>query len=315
MKRNAFTLVELLVVIAIIGILIALLLPAVQAAREAARRIQCSNNLKQTGLASHMIYDAYRVLPPLSCAGSSAKMEIDGPFVRVNGATVFLWMLPYVEQQAAFDRAKSFGCAKEFATNGPPVVVEGACTTVIPAFLCPSNPGAKDGYPVATYGGANKWAASCFAANYLVFGNPDAGTLSLRLQGEATFDRSFPDGLSNTIIFAERYASCGYGGSPDAQYTYSCLWADSNWGFRPAFCINRGAQDPTAAGYRPCLLFQDAPHPWNECEARRANTPHPGIMNVGLGDGSVRTIDALIEEETWVNACDPRDGYVLSEAW
>lgn len=315
MKRNGFTLVELLVVIAIIGILIALLLPAVQAAREAARRIQCANNLKQTGLATHMIYDTYRVLPPLSCESSNAEVAIEGPFKGVRGATVFFWMLPYVEQQASFERAKKFGSPKEYATNGPPVVVEGACTTVVPAFLCPSNPGAKDGYPISTYGGAHKWAVSCFAANYLVFGEPDASTWVLRLQGKPTLDRSFPDGLSNTIFFAERYGSCGYAGSPDAQYTYSSLWADSNWGFRAAFCINTGYQQPDRVGYQPCLLFQDSPNPWTTCEARRANSPHPGGMNVGLGDGSVRTVGSDIDEQTWVNACDPRDGLILSEDW
>lgn len=87
--RPAFTLVELLVVIAIIGVLIALLLPAVQAAREAARRMQCSNNLKQLGIAVHNFHDARKALPPCS--------------VGYNGASIFVLLYPYIEQQALHD--------------------------------------------------------------------------------------------------------------------------------------------------------------------------------------------------------------------
>ncbi|QDV56979.1 MULTISPECIES: DUF1559 domain-containing protein [Pseudomonadati] len=87
--RVGFTLVELLVVIAIIGILVGLLLPAVQAAREAARRMQCSNNLKQIGLATHNFHDTYDALPPL--------------VTHAGGPTFFFHILPYVEQAALYD--------------------------------------------------------------------------------------------------------------------------------------------------------------------------------------------------------------------
>jgi len=90
MRRNAFTLVELLVVIAIIGILIALLLPAVQAAREAARRSQCANNLKQLGLATHGYHDVYHKFPPSRIA-------------RGTHATWAVLILPYMEQQGLYD--------------------------------------------------------------------------------------------------------------------------------------------------------------------------------------------------------------------
>ena len=89
-NRHAFTLVELLVVIAIIGILIALLLPAVQAAREAARRMQCSNNLKQMGLGIHNFHDSRKALPPSN-------------FFDLNRSTLFGFLFPYIEQAALFE--------------------------------------------------------------------------------------------------------------------------------------------------------------------------------------------------------------------
>ena len=95
----AFTLVELLVVIAIIGILIALLLPAVQAAREAARRMQCSNNLKQIGLAVHNFHDSRTKLPPLSIIGTWS----DGTSEVRQGASAWVFLYPYMEQQALYD--------------------------------------------------------------------------------------------------------------------------------------------------------------------------------------------------------------------
>src|SRR5687768_4677827 len=90
-RTGAFTLVELLVVIAIIGVLVALLLPAVQAAREAARRSQCSNNLKQIGLAFHNFHDVRNSFPPLRIAGAE------------GWASCWVLILPYMEQNAAYD--------------------------------------------------------------------------------------------------------------------------------------------------------------------------------------------------------------------
>ena len=124
--RRGFTLVELLVVIAIIGILIALLLPAVQAAREAARRMQCSNNMKQIGLAMHNYHDSHKALPfACSCCFASGRPS---PY-----ATWAAMILPYMEQQPLYDR---------FDFRRPLVdpVNDEAVKTVVPTYICPSDP-------------------------------------------------------------------------------------------------------------------------------------------------------------------------------
>lgn len=127
-SRNAFTLVELLVVIAIIGILVGLLLPAVQAAREAAHRMQCSNNLKQLGLAFHNFESARKQLPtslrpPSNVAGSTEQSRV----------SVLTDLLPYLEQSTIFERYnKSINWNS--GTNIP------LSQTRISAFICPSNP-------------------------------------------------------------------------------------------------------------------------------------------------------------------------------
>ena len=127
--KRGFTLVELLVVIAIIGILIALLLPAVQAAREAARRSQCSNNLKQLGLAVHTFHDVNKQLPPATLLPGGVSSYL----------TWAVFVLPYMEQQAvysAFDPSQLINRALN--PDGPPVQPAGRFS-VIPAFICPSH--------------------------------------------------------------------------------------------------------------------------------------------------------------------------------
>jgi prepilin-type N-terminal cleavage/methylation domain-containing protein/prepilin-type processing-associated H-X9-DG protein len=116
-----FTLVELLVVITIIGILIALLLPAVQAAREAARRMQCANNFKQVGIGLHSYHSAKACFPP--------------GLIFDNYCSWSLFLLPYMEQQAAYDR---FRFDSGYGYYDPPNKV--ACRQVIPAYMCPTDP-------------------------------------------------------------------------------------------------------------------------------------------------------------------------------
>jgi prepilin-type N-terminal cleavage/methylation domain-containing protein/prepilin-type processing-associated H-X9-DG protein len=214
MKRSAFTLVELLVVIAIIGVLVALLLPAVQAAREAGRRTQCTNNIRQFGLALHNFENAFRAFPATDVA---------------NGFSVQARLLPYMEQtnlqnlldfkQPAFTGAYNAQIpSAQFAT---------AFATPLPVMLCPSDPA-----PTITLGNAGyKYGG----VNYMVSIGSGTGT---------NYDRRWPtdgivfensqvtfgdmrDGASNTVVMSEAVRSIGAdmtlpaGQTPPAPYQYS----------------------------------------------------------------------------------------------
>jgi prepilin-type N-terminal cleavage/methylation domain-containing protein/prepilin-type processing-associated H-X9-DG protein len=195
-RRSAgFTLIELLVVVAIIGVLVSLLLPAVQQAREAARRAQCKNNLKQLGLALHNYESAFSTFPPASnSSGFSPQARI----------------LPYVEQ-AGLQNLLDFQ-QNVFIGSGPNQVPNpsfvGPFAVVVPTFLCPSDSG-KTQYPVTIGTPAQTYTFA--GINYMVSTGSGTGTLyderyptdGLAFANSSVRFRDFSDGVSNTVFMSE----------------------------------------------------------------------------------------------------------------
>lgn len=217
-KRRGFTLVELLVVIAIIGVLVALLLPAVQAAREAARRMSCSNNLKQIGLALHVYHDAYRRFP---AGWHGYDMATGQP--NWLGEPGWGWcasILPYMEQRNLFEGRLRF----ELPITHP-VNAEGRAT-YLPTFRCPTDIGDTtfllehwDGHDHHAAGETQDADEQYFplkmpTANYVgVFGTTDLHDVCEHgpCRGDGTFFLNrgirladIKDGLSQTLIVGER---------------------------------------------------------------------------------------------------------------
>ncbi len=205
--RSAFTLVELLVVIAIIGVLVALLLPAVQAAREAARRSQCVNNLKQLGLATHNYHDVYRAMPPRRGGTTGAFITVNGDDRgNINGGrlSAFVVLLPFYEQQAMYDQIKAGGGTPNSAPHGRAAWQNWSPWNVAPSMLsCPSDFGPQ-GPRAHSY-------ALCVGDQTFHF-NDNATTHQRGVFGRWTTFADIRDGTSNTIMMSERLRTGNSGG-------------------------------------------------------------------------------------------------------
>jgi prepilin-type N-terminal cleavage/methylation domain-containing protein len=210
-SRTGFTLVELLVVIAIIGILVALLLPAVQAAREAGRRSQCSNNMKQIGLAMHNYHDTFKMMPPgrAGCDGDLSNQCAGASLMQQSGPSGFVAILPFCEAQNLYDTF-------DFTTGGPWGSSSGWTTANNkiaimqrpPFLICPSDTAEA---VVAGAGGSGVDATTgSYALSAGTSGPPNSSTLKHLNDGMFAYRKwrrmaEMTDGTSGTILAGETY--------------------------------------------------------------------------------------------------------------
>jgi len=321
-SRSGFTLVELLVVIAIIGVLVGLLLPAVQAAREAARRMSCTNNLKQIGLALQNYHSAMRAFPQSGVLGVGGTPNPQLPYH-------YTWcfaILPYIEQTTIYDATD-----KSIRVWGQPVV-----SHRVPSFLCPSDAGYKKasethGISVTNYAGSEgyhwwreAWLGNWWNPPYLNDVGDTADFSGLFTIGRDMTIADMTDGTSNTIVVAESESygfkwGKGLWDRPPGSNTGKRRLRGGEAVFRSAFVFAPVCGEGAELGWyrfpdgnnRPggCSWFRAGPHaftptyltawgPNNEWPG--ASSMHSGAINVARGDGSVSTIAANIDPVVWM---------------
>jgi prepilin-type N-terminal cleavage/methylation domain-containing protein len=302
-RSRGFTLIELLVVIAIIAILIGLLVPAVQKVREAAARSQCSNNLKQIGLAIHNYAGTYNSKLP---AGNNATNASGSTYGGYMGC-ILVTLLPFIEQDNLF-RSATANPGDTWDGNGNPTTR----LTPVKQYICPSDfTISGPGWAQNQVGG---WMGSSYSYNHMVFGTVHTGNAWVPQYNVG----NIPDGSSNTIYFAEQYAACN-NNSTGNLWTYPGI--DWSWAWTPVFANTAqwgaGAVSGSLAGQPGggnVTTFQLKPT-LAQCLKEYAQTPHTGGILVLLGDGSGRSINQGITANTWGSAVCPADGNPLGNDW
>jgi type II secretory pathway pseudopilin PulG len=287
------------VVIAIIAILIGLLLPAVQKVREAAARIQCTNNLKQMILATHGFNDANGKLPKMCSYDAGAS--------GVGWDTWYGQILAYIEQGNIYNRAVGWGAV--WNNNN--------ATTVIKTFLCPSDPTMTNGLC------PNGWAGSSYAPNGVLFGSSnyvDPAGANQRVTGGKYTVGNIPDGTSNTIGMVERLGVFSYWGNWQNAWAYpmdQVYWGWNNNGSAAMVWGPGGTTNNVTNYYLPQINPPTNNYVGNQMPAHPSypNSKHTASELVGLMDGSVRTVGANLTQFTWNCAVVPDDGQVLGSDW
>ena len=300
---RGFTLVELLVVIAIIGVLVALLLPAVQAAREAARRSQCANNLKQLGLALHNYHDTHLVFPP-GVLANRLNQGLPSPPGRMS------WMpliLPFIEQAPLHAQLLPW-----MVTRGSNFFPSELMNTVIPGLVCPSDPaGPKTGVVHGTQDPPPDYNDG-FHGNYLLcHGSQQVTEANSTNMNGMFFYRSrirmasVTDGTSNTVMGGEILTLSETSGQRDWRGRY--YRADH---LSSIFSTHMPPNTEVADRCRTCQAGSPRHAPCvgsTDPQYLSARSFHPGGVQIVLADASVRFVGETINTETW-RALGTRDG-------
>jgi prepilin-type N-terminal cleavage/methylation domain-containing protein len=341
-RRKAFTLIELLVVIAIIAILIALLLPAVQQAREAARRTQCKNNLKNIGLALHNYHDVYDRFPNVVMSLDTAYPGCSG-WVRSRGHSWRVSILPYIEQAAMYNQidinnSGYNGCLGDALTSGTVnTPTREVRNRVLDVYICPSDD--TEASTVSGFQGTN-YAAAVRAAgnrNHSLVGQDNTTLDAGGITRSGTRIADFKDGTSNTILVGEVYRGKKFtrtSSGPVNVNRQRCRdWMEST-----AYCqVNSGARHDAGAattdnpygwvaiksengfqaiGSRVINDPEDDQVSWTDSVdsgnqgSRPMSSAHEGGVQALLGDGSVKFISENVDVVSLAHSFGRADGQV-----